>query len=1256
MRIANTVGSVQSWRIGLSIMLALLASLAFAAESISTSSVRFQRYTIDDGLSQTTVRAIAQDPSGFLWFGTQDGLNRFDGYEFRNFYRDSTPMYALSDNHIQVLVSDSVRSTLWIGTLAGGLNRLDLKSEKFHSYVPGDASGIKNAKINDIELRGEALWLSTDFGLERFDIESQKVTQHIALEGANEFSINEEGMVATAHRQGVAILSGSALEPLPNWSYGAAHTLLFDRSGHLWVGLSNGGLLHYSERFELLQHFKAEVGLDTLPSNEIRALMLSSRDEIWIGTVAGVAIFDRVKQRFVRFAHDPSNFASIPANRSHAIFEDRDAQVWVGTWSKGVAVHNPKTRAIEHARQTAMSRDLPANPVRTVALEPDGTFWLGVLEGGGLVHYDFERGVLEKYVNDPKDPNSISNNGIQSIVRTREGELWIATSGNGINHMISPGRFVHYKVDAPAPYTLAGNNIVTLMEDYDGALWAGADAVGLLYRCKGCRSFEPFVSADGRSTPPSINAIFRSSTGVLWVGTQGGGLLAINSETREMQIYKADTSGLSHNSVTHIHERGPQELWLGTQGGGVNVLKLSGDPLEGAVNLSFHAIRKADGLGADAVGSVQQGIDGNIWVATTVGISSVDPSTYSVTNLTESAGLGRSGYYIGATARDNSGRLMFGGLEGLIRFNPLELAKLGKPRAPVITGFKISNIAQRMQWQDKNSPLQVATPFLSELTLLHNQSMWSADFSALVFGRDHVSFQYRLLGLSDEWIDGVSKQHSATFTNLPAGIYTFEVRARRDARDFGPVSRVQMKVLSSPWLSPIAKLAYLCSALLLITYLLASARSRLQERAETLQKVEESEEQLRNALWGSRDELWDLDLENGVLQSQNPIPDLMRGRFSNQDGKSLSAQDVALIAHPDDRAAMVRALDKHLSNQTEFYEAAFRMRTVAHTWLWVLSRGRVIKRDSSGRALRMVGSLRDISQLKAVEEKLRSLNDELESRVTQRTEDLSTSNADLSKALNDLKAAQRQLVDSEKMASLGNLVAGVAHEINTPLGIGVTAASHLRQETERISLNLKQGKLTKSDIEQFSATAVEASDLVLKNLDRASKLVRSFKQVAVDQGSEERRSIGLAVYLEEVLFALKPTLRRSPHIVKLEISKDIQMDTFPGALWQIVFNLVGNSLAHAFPDPKDVGTLSITARAVGEQVELVYADNGAGMSEEVRKRVFEPFFTTKRGQGGSGLGLHIVYNLVTQLLRGQIRCESAPGQGVKFIIHLPRRS
>lgn len=293
----------------------------------------------------------------------------------------------------------------------------------------------------------------------------------------------------------------------------------------------------------------------------------------------------------------------------------------------------------------------------------------------------------------------------------------------------------------------------------------------------------------------------------------------------------------------------------------------------------------------------------------------------------------------------------------------------------------------------------------------------------------------------------------------------------------------------------------------------------------------------------------------------------------------------------------------------------------------------------------------DITRQRRAENHIRRLNLELEHRVEARTTELQAANAELNNALDNLNATMSQLVQSEKLAALGSLVAGIAHELNTPIGNALMAATTLQDFAREIHHQFEAGTIRKSALQSFLDDANSAAQITRRNLEKASELITSFKQVAVDQSSSQRRKFGLRELVDEILMTLRPVLRRSAVEIKIEIDPDIIMDSYPGPLGQILSNLINNSLIHGF-DEGMPGEICVTATHTGDQITLAVRDNGKGISRDHIPKLFEPFFTTKLGRGGSGLGLHIVHNLVTELFGGRIHVDSVEGEGTTFTIML----
>lgn len=325
--------------------------------------------------------------------------------------------------------------------------------------------------------------------------------------------------------------------------------------------------------------------------------------------------------------------------------------------------------------------------------------------------------------------------------------------------------------------------------------------------------------------------------------------------------------------------------------------------------------------------------------------------------------------------------------------------------------------------------------------------------------------------------------------------------------------------------------------------------------------------------------------------------------------------------------------------------------------LWFLLGVLIVLIAGMARSLRLTSHARDKADTMVIElskayEQLEILNQSLDEKVQNRTKELENRSNELSQTVHELKETQSQLVQSEKMAALGGLVAGMAHEVNTPLGVAVTASSLLKTKVLDLESSFQSGTIKRSDMQRFLASTQKSSDLLLDNLQRADQLVQSFKQVAVNQSNEVKQNFHLKKHISTVLQHIETEWGPVGHKVQIEVDQEIQIDSYPNVFTQILVNLIKNSILHAYP-PEQQGTICINATQEAYELNLLYRDDGEGIDPEILPKIFDPFCTTKRGQGLAGLGLHIVYNLVTQMLKGQITCVSKAEEGTQFEIKIP---
>ncbi|WP_448203994.1 ATP-binding protein [Azospirillum sp. sgz302134] len=415
---------------------------------------------------------------------------------------------------------------------------------------------------------------------------------------------------------------------------------------------------------------------------------------------------------------------------------------------------------------------------------------------------------------------------------------------------------------------------------------------------------------------------------------------------------------------------------------------------------------------------------------------------------------------------------------------------------------------------------------------------------------------------------------------------------------------------------------------------------RAGQRARAEAELRESEARFRDFAAASSDWYWELDADLRYVALSDRFFELVRPALSP-------------IGRPADELGVEAAWQ---GGWRAFMDRLERREPVAEFDVtWTDTRGQsyyarlsgLPVRDPEGRFTGYRGTGRDITLHRAARRIL-------EKRVEERTAALTRANTELQETLDSLNRAQTELVRSEKLASLGALVAGVAHEINTPVGVAVTAASHLAERTRDLRGRVELGGLRKTELAAYLDVADESARLLLQNMERAAALIQSFKQVAADRSSERLRAFDLRSYLEDIVASLSPALRRQQHRIELDCPPGLEMVGYPGLLSQVVTNLIMNSLTHAFAEG-DVGTLRIGAALSGSGlVELTYRDDGRGIAPEHLPRIFDPFFTTRREAGATGLGLNIVHSIVTGPMKGQLSAASTPGQGVTFTLRLPR--
>ncbi len=771
------------------IMLVLLqAAVVFAQESM----ISFDHLFLQHGLSQSIVNCVLQSQDGYLWIATEEGLNKYDGYEFTVFRHEPDNPYSLSYNEVTALCEDQ-RGYIWVGTFSGGLNRFDKSRERFTRYMPDrdNANSVSHVKINALHLdRSDRLWIGTDGGLDCLTGESSFVHYRNRAKDRHSLSHNTVkaicadswGRLWVGTDRGLNLLDAQRRQFQrylhdPRDPNSLAHdsilSLYIDKQNRLWIGSNGGGLdritLADSAADRLVcRHYRHKPGqLNSLPNDQV-ACITQDRDGLyWIATANGLSLFDADKEIFDNYYNDALDARSVSSNEIRHVYEDRSGLLWIGTYSGGLDRINRNKKMFKTYRHETGNPDTPGHNIIWAFYEDsDSVIWIGT--HNGLDRWDRRHNRFRHYRHSEENPHSLSHNVVRVILRDRDGHYWIGTNGGGLSRFDPrTERFVTYRHHPRIKGSLAHDEIRAIYQDRRGDIWIGTYGGGLdrVIPSESPRflhyRFSPARPA-GLSSD-YIRAIFEDRQGELWIATQGGGLNRLNRERDAFTHFRkmeGDSTGLNTDFTFCIHEDRRGDLWFGTWGGGVNKFEREKN--------NFIKYTVKDGLLNNSVYAILEDSLGCLWMTTNAGISRFDPQTGLFRNFTVDDGLQSNEFNGGASLHARTGEFFFGGIAGFNVFFPQEIRD--NPFIPpiVITAFR------KMNQRAFDAKLLSAAPHLQ---LDHRDYFFSFDFSALDFTAPKKNqYAYKMEGLDPDWIRTDANKRTATFTTLAPGDYVFRVK------------------------------------------------------------------------------------------------------------------------------------------------------------------------------------------------------------------------------------------------------------------------------------------------------------------------------------------------------------------------------------------------------------------------------------------------------------------------------------------------
>ena len=864
-----------------------------------TSDYKFEKLTVKDGLSHNNVYSIIQDHLGYLWFGTQDGLNKYDGYDFTIYRHEPGNPNSLTTGNFGKIFQDS-SNILWFGTYGGGVDLYDPLTDHLINFanIPGDPTSLSNNQITFIfqDSYGE-IWVGTaSGGLNRFIKETGTFErfQHNP-NNPNTLSHSRAKCIGETKDGTLWIGTGNGLnkfnratktfehyfhEPNNKNSLGSniIQHLLVDKEDNIWIATRNGGLNKFNPEEETFTHYVSDPeNPNSLNDNKLEFLYIDSYNQFWIGTYeGGLSLFNRETESFTHFTHNPNNINSLSNNRVEYIFEDKSKILWIGTRGGGINKLDLKPKKFNNIIYNPYDElSLSHSNVMAITSDTTGNIWIGT-DGGGLSKYNPKTNQFMHLKNDPQDNNSLSINRVWSVCIDSEGIIWAGTYLGGLNRIEFKNgqyQFTRYLHDAEDSTSLSSNQINTVLEDKDGTIWL-ATSNGLNKLIKTDHPNNYYFKRYYQNPTDSvafidnyIGNIYLDSQYRFWIGSYLGGLFQFIPDKEKFIKYapssNKDSEFKEDIHVLKIFEDHLKNLWVGTESNGL--IKFDLDSNKFSVHPKNHEM-----LSNMIMGMVEDEM-GNLWISTSRGLAKYTPWKNILYNYTFTDGLASSGFNRNAILKTREGMLYFGSNAGVTYFDPLEVTN--NPFLPnvAITDIKILN---KSKFRRFFLPFEKIKHENQAIELSPKDYFFTIEFASLDFTTPQENhYQYMLENFDKEWID--AKNHrTATYTNLDPGTYVFKVKGSNNDKLWNDIPTKMVIKVIPPFYKTTLFIIFVIVFIVLLILIYIRLRTRklvndkkileekviartneinlqkeeLESQAENLEKINEKLEEQQNIL------------------------------------------------------------------------------------------------------------------------------------------------------------------------------------------------------------------------------------------------------------------------------------------------------------------------------------------------------------------------------------------------------------------------
>ena len=1171
---------------------------------INPDHIKIHRIGPEQGMSSLYLLSVFQDQYGYVWVGTENGVDIYDGYQFRNI-RTKESDSTLSQLSWVFQCADDRDGGVWFCSVRG-LYYYDREKDAMTAQLklPDIQPGKPVAVVGIYQDSSGLYWIFTTRGHLLYDREKDK------------------------------IINTQITDIRPFWVLGEDFRLLEREDGSVWFPTPNGLYKYIPGEGEFIHYRHDPNDPGSLSSDNVTDIIEDDRGNLWIATFGGGInlLSNKEPDTFKHIRHDPANTNTIISDSINTLMMDRSGLIWMGG-AGGFSSCQPDKKNFQSYRIKNRDYQLP-NPdlglqivqmiedpegyilIKPRHLDPKGFFCFdpaseqlyqlvdiqdenrGLRGGNGV--YDIlvdqaglawvvTQGALNIVETHPQKPfhilrsdknvsGSLSNSRVWSIYMDTQNTLWIGAEGAVINRCSAfrenlPAKFRHFPI-----YEKFSESIIisSIAEEDERYLWVGTwDGLRIFDRKR--EAFFTFghkTVFDSISRSLKVETLCKASNGYLWIGTRDDGLYVYDPESEKLAHYydPDDPNGIPLWVFTLMEDKAGN-MWIGYYGYGFSML--SADQISQVFTPEQIRFKRYERMGFPGLSSgftmqIHEDRRNRLWIGTTAGLNLFDPRDETFYAFHEKEGLPSDCIY--GILEDDGGNLWVSTMKGICKI-------------VLKDGYGKDIIRSTHHYGTYEG---IKQPVFNEKCCYKTPDGW------MYFGG--------IYGLTVFHPDSIRENPIIPPVHITSILINDRAITDQDK------SVLDRSIMETEYIKLPFRQNFLSFEYVALNYLNA-------ENNQYRYMMEGLDEGWVEA--GNRRFAEYRDLRPGEYT--------FRVKASNEDGLwNQEGASIGIVIYPP----WYRTVMAYFIYGVLFIAGIYgfiRWRT----WRLLLEKEKL--------EIQVRERTKTIEQQK---EEILTANDVLE----QQKEELQIT-------LENLQETQSQLIQSEKLAALGGLVAGVAHEINTPVGISVTAASSLAEETRQMAEKYKANKISRAEFKEYLNTANQSAKLILSNMEKAATMVQSFKLISVDQSTEQKRKFKLKEYSEDVIRSLYPKLKNRIVNIEMNIKDDLELDSYPGAFSQVITNLVLNSLNHGFDEHKK-GSIEIDAHMDNGHLSLEISDNGKGIPEEHLSKIFEPFFTTNK-KLGTGLGMHIVYNIVTQKLNGSIVCESKVDKGTTFKMIIP---